>query len=360
MKILQMCESFGGGNFSSVTQICNGLAARGFTVHLAFSRRAETPPDLAACVHPAVVMHELRMTRQINPLKDARSLLETLALMRRVKPDIVHLHSSKAGFIGRVAALLLARSRAVFYSPRGLSFLQQDVSGTKRRAYLALERMASHLGGTVVACSRGELEQVRDNLPASRAVLIENAVDVTLIPPKAAHEEPAVRIGTAGRVTAARNPRLFAAIARRLRAPGVQFVWIGGGDAEDARRLEDAGVIVTGWLARAQALEHLSALDIYLQTSLWEGMPVSVIEAQVAGIPAVVTDILGNRDVVRDGETGYVCASEARLVERLEELIGSDEARARMGARSRELSILRFGLDRLLDELLAAYRAALK
>lgn len=355
MRILQVCESFGGGNFSSVTQICNGLAGRGHEVHLAYSRRAETPADFAASLHSDVVLHELRMTRKIDPVVDARALISLLALLRRVDPQVIHLHSSKAGFLGRVAGFLAGRNRASFYSPRGLSFLQQDVSESRRNLFRRLEWAAARLGGTLVACSQGELDQVRARIAPRAALLIENAVDVAMVPPWRQRADGKVRIGTAGRISLARNPRYFAALAQRLRRAEVEFVWIGGGDEADHELLEHSGVSVTGWLPRQEALARVSGLDIYVQTSLWEGMPIAVIEAQVAGIPAVVTDILGNRDIVIDGETGFICHSEDAMVARLTRLIADPHTRVALGQRSRELAMNRFSVDRMLDELLAAY-----
>lgn len=360
MRVLQVCESFGGGNFSSVSQICNGLAERGHEVHLGYSRRAETPGDFATHLHPAVVLHELKMTRSISPLIDLRALFDLMALIRRLDPEVIHLHSSKAGFLGRLAAFLLGRIGTLFYSPRGLSFLQQDASPAKRRLFRWLEWGAARLGGTLVACSRGELEQIRVNIAPRSELLIENAVPVVIVPPKSERGDDKVRIGTAGRISAARNPALFASLAHRLTRDDVEFVWIGGGDIADCERLQQAGVTVSGWLPRPQALAKVSGLDIYVQTSLWEGMPIAVIEAQVAGIPAVVTDILGNRDVVRDGETGFVCRNEEEMVAQLVKLICEPKTRTVMGQQARKLALVRFSVERLFDELLEAYQTVVR
>lgn len=360
MRVLQVCESFGGGNYSSVTQICNGLAECGHEVHLGYSRRAETPADFAASLHPTIVLHELRMTREIAPLTDLRALLAVWRLFIQVDPEIIHLHSSKAGFLGRAAGFLAGRNRTVFYSPRGLSFLQQDASANKRRLFRWLEWGAARLGGTLVACSQGELEQIRDHIAPRSVVLIENAVPIAMVPCKRQRQDGKVRIGTAGRISAARNPKLFAALARRLRQEGVEFVWIGGGEEADRNLLTGGAVQVSGWLTRREALAAVADLDIYLQTSLWEGMPIAVIEAQVAGIPAVVTDVLGNRDVVLDGETGYVCRGEEALAARLVELVAEEARREAFGCRARELALRRFDVERLLNDLEAAYSSAVQ
>lgn len=342
MKVLQLCESFGGGNFSSVTQICNGLASRGHEVHLGYSQRAETPKNFAASLHPDIVLHELKMTREIAPWTDLRSLFTVMALIRRIQPQVIHLHSSKAGFIGRSAGFLLGRNRSLFYSPRGLSFLQSNVPHNKRTAYRWLEWMAARLGGTLIACSQSELNEAQKHIAPHRAILIENSVDVTLVPPRKPVGNEILRVGILGRISAQRNPEMFIRLARRLASPNVKFIWIGGGEDAAHKALEDVGVRVTGWLPRSEGLAELASLDIYLHTSLWEGMPVAVIEAQVAGLPAVVTDVIGNRDVVLPSETGFVCADEQSLVASLEALIASPDLRARMGAQARELGLVRF------------------
>lgn len=357
MKVLQICESFGGGNYSSVSQICNGLAARGHEVHLAFSRRAETPTDFAEHLHPGVALHELCMTRNIAPVTDARALFALLGLLRRIDPQVIHLHSSKAGFLGRVAGFLAGRNRTVFYSPRGLSFLQQDVPEGRRTLFRRLEWAAARLGGCIVACSQGELDQVRTHLAPRAALLVENAVDVAMVLPRRQRGDGKVRIGTAGRISLARNPKYFAALARRLRCEEVEFVWTGGGDEVDRELLEQSGVRVSGWLPRREALARIAELDVYIQTSLWEGMPIAVIEAQVAGIPAVVTDILGNRDIVVEGVTGFICRDEEEMAAQLQRLIDEPQTRAILGQRARESALTRFSVEHLLDELLAAYTA---
>jgi len=122
-----------------------------------------------------------------------------------------------------------------------------------------------------------------------------------------------------------------------------------------AALLEAAGVDVTGWQERDKALDRLADLDVYVQTSLWEGMPIAVIEAQVAGIPAVVTDVVGNRDVVEDGVTGFVVANPREMYERVAQLSKDPDLRYKMGAEARRRARIRFSLDRMVGDLIGAY-----
>jgi glycosyltransferase involved in cell wall biosynthesis len=139
----------------------------------------------------------------------------------------------------------------------------------------------------------------------------------------------------------------------------VRFHWIGGGEPEGVAALEAAGVDVTGWLRRPDALAALSRMDVCLHATRWEGMPVALIEAQVAGLPAVTTDVVGNRDVVRHGETGFVASTPEGVADALSRLIADPSLRARLGRRAREVALVRFSLERLLDDYERLYAATL-
>jgi glycosyltransferase involved in cell wall biosynthesis len=358
MRILQLTEAFGGGVFTSLTRLASGLARRGHEVHLAFARRPETPADVAAHVHPTVQLHELGLVRSIRPGADTAGTLEIHRLLTRLRPDVVHLHSSKAGVLGRLAAALSGDRRRLFYSPRGLSFLQEDYSARSRAVFEWIEWLMARVGGTVVACSASEETLVRQRLRAPSVALIENAVDVEAIVPHVERGDGVVRVGIVGRITYARNSALFAELADRHRAEHVVFRWIGGGDGPDQARLEAANVEVTGWMSREQALQAMSGLDVYLHPSRWEGMPVALIEAQVAGLPAVATDVVGNRDVVRHGETGYVERSAEGMSRSLAALIADAALRRRLGNRAREIALERFDLNRMLDAYERLYSTA--
>lgn len=349
MRILELTEAFGGGVFTSLTRLSSGLAARGHEVHLAFARRAETPADVAAHVHRGVRLHELSLVRSIRPRADLGGIFEIHRLLKELRPDVVHLHSSKAGVLGRFAAALSGDRSRLFYSPRGLSFLQEDYPAVARALFERIERIMARVGGTVVACSASERALVRDRVRAPSVAMVENGVDVDEIVPHADRDDGCVRVGIVGRITYARDSVLFGELARRHRSSSVSFHWIGGGDEADRSKLESAGVVVTGWMPRNEALHAMSGLDVYLHPSRWEGMPVALIESQVAGLPGVATDVVGNRDVIRDGETGFIARDAEELSAALARLVADAGLRRTMGRRARELGLERFNLDRMID-----------
>jgi len=356
MKILHVLESLGAGTLTSCSQICNLMIKSGHEVHLIYSPlREETPLNWEEYFDRNVIFHRVDMTRGISLINDFRSFLSLRGKFLSINPDVIHLHCAKAGFLGRFAILFSNSSAKVFYSPRGYSFLQMDVGRVSSFLYYVLEKIAVILGGTTVACSYSEFEESKK--VGGSSLLVENAIDSQKIPVKEwAGAKSVVKIGTVGRICAQKNPLLFAKLAAQFSdRADVAFFWIGGGDKVLESKLRSSGVDVLGWLDREKALSHLSDLDIYLQTSLWEGMPLSVIEASLSGVPAVVTDVIGNRDVVEHGVTGFVGNGFSQLSQHLLGLVDSYELRMSMGKKSRSLGLDRFGMNRLLKDINSLY-----
>lgn len=359
MRIAQIAEAYGGGVFTSVNQLCNGLAEAGDKVLLVCSPRPEAPSDYKAYLSPQVEVLELSMCREISIQKDLKSLVDLMRALAAWNADVVHVHSSKAGMLGRLACALL-RQKAVVYSPRGYSFLQQDCSPLKRTLYKRLEQAAAlMLPGVTVGCSLDETRLAREI--GAQTVHISNSIDLRMLDaaggsrPKTA--EGAVTIAFSGRISPAKNPAVFGRIATKVMAlrPEARFVWIGDGDR---RMLGGAPVEVTGWRTRQEALAILKErADIYLFPSAWEGLPLALLEAQALRLPAVASNIIGNRDVIQEGETGFLCNSEEELVLRTVQLIDDAALRGRMGSHARDRVEKVFAFTRMLEQYRQLYGA---
>ena len=354
-KIVHIAEAFGGGVLSMLTHLANHAAATGVDVTVLHSIRPETPTDFSTLFRPDVKLVHVDMVREVSITRDLRSVRVLIRNLRDCKPTAIHLHSSKAGVLGRLAARIAAPNATVLYSPHGLSFLRCDVSRMKRFAYLSFERVAARIGGTVVACSGSELGEIRRQIRPKSAVLVENGVRVAEIPTRRTRGDRKVVIGMSGRASFQKNHEAFVRLADRLHGADVEFLWIGGNAAEIPDPGQRPAVVCSGWVTRAQALALTSELDIYVQTSRWEGMPVALIEAQVAGIPAVVTDVVGNRDVVIHGVTGYVATNAEEMAAYLTVLRDDRQLREQMGEAARKRAIQRFSLNAILRQWHALY-----
>jgi glycosyltransferase involved in cell wall biosynthesis len=270
--------------------------------------------------------------------------------------DAVHLHSSKAGFVGRLALLGTMMPVRVLYSPHGLAFLN-----TRRplasAAFFALEWLAGRTRFDPVACSDSEAEMLL-RVTRREPQVLENPVDPAFFAVTRL-EQPTPLVVTLGRVCEQKAPEVFAELAVRVRVdhPSAQFVWIGSGskDSDGNAVLRAAGVTVTGWLSAAEVRSWLARATVYVQTSRWEGLPLSVIQAQAVGLPCVVTDVVGNRDAVIDGETGFVAADVDELAAHVELLLREPVLRRAVSQPARAAAERRFGRVRFRQALAQLY-----
>ncbi len=276
--------------------------------------------------------------REIKLKKDFQALNSLIRLLRNVNADVIHLHSSKAGFLGRLACFILG-FKNVIYTPNGAAFAREDISKKKKKLYIALEKVADKLSGHVVCCSSSEAMIFNDN--GIKANYINNGTSIpdiqTLVDGKFKHEANPFTIVTCGRVTEQKNPALFNKIAGAFAAsPNIRFIWIGEGDASQINQLDSGNILLTGWQSKENVLQALLNADLYLSTALWEGLPFSVLEALSLGKCLLLSDCVGNVDLVKDGYNGFKYGSAEEAVSRIEWLINNQESLQTMAKNSRE------------------------
>lgn len=351
-RVLQVVESFGAGVLNSTRMTCKCLVDAGLEVIVIHSIRDDTPPNVYTLFDERVRFIDIPM-RGKKGIESLRAVFFLSGLFRQYAPEVVHLQSSIAGGVGRLAMLLSKQKSKFFYSPRGFSFLSNK-NIIVRKLLFFTEWALARLGGRIVACSKAELDYAR--IFDSTACLIENArpnlssfKDWSLVTDK-------VVIGSMGRAVSQKRPELFAKLCALVNEKhNCEFVWIGSGDSYFESVLKESGVNITGWIPADDAPDYIKKLDIYVQTSLYEGLPLSVIEAQIAGVPCVVTDVVGNRDVIEHGETGFVGGDIDSLLQYVELLVDDVALRAAMGAEARKRALSRFSVQRFQTQLLECY-----
>lgn len=352
-RILHVTEALGGGVLHCVSLLANEQVRSGHSVTLVYSVRADTPPDaaLASMFDASVRRIVLPMKREIG-FSDLRALLALLKILRSERFDAIHSHSSKAGALARLATFLRFEIGKSCYSPHGFAFLRRDVAEKKRRLFHLIEWLLHKLGGKIAACSATEKLYAEQHLGKHRIYLLENGIDTALINEVTRADECKVaRVVTAGRVAYQKAPWRLAQIAHHIAAEEAEFIWIGDGDAESKTEwLADSRVVVSGWLDKQRLMAEFANSDVFVLTSLWEGMPIALIEAQAMGIPAVATNIVGNKDVVVHGKTGFLADTDEELLLYTRKLVNDPKLRQRMGRAARRHAISRFGKDKFLKE----------
>lgn len=361
MHIAHIIEPMEHGVFIWVIDMANYLVESGYEVTVLHSIRELTPPNFREMFDPRVNLVHVQMSRAISPVMDTKALISLYKNLKQLNPDVIHAHSSKSGFLARTAGFLLRRNDSLLYTPHAIHYplIKQRI---KRFIYKYLERVGYWLGGTIVTCSKQEYDIIYNEITFGktvRLIRINNGIDVTKTVPKDYRvSNRKIKIGVLGRISEQKAPMAFAHIAKSIRAKhsNVEFVWVGGGVQDDVVNLTNAGVRVTGMLNREEALNEVSSLDIFLQTSLYEGLSLALLEAQVAGIPAVVTNISGNDEVVQHEKTGYIGNRGEELEKFTEILIGSATLRREMGLTAMRYTKKHFSFDVMGDAYKGVYQ----
>ena len=313
-RLLFVVEAMGGGIFTYIVDLANELANK-FDMYIAYGIRKQTPEDYEEYFDKRVHLIKVNsFERSINPMKDVRAFFEVRRIADEIKPDIIHLHSSKAGAIGRAAFdkyKLNGKNVPVFYTPHGYSFLMKNHGPMKRTAYRLIEKACGKLNCTTISCSAGEhQESLKLN---KRAVFVDNGINVEKLEQVLKNieivEHP-FTVFTLGRICYQKNPKMFNEIAQAL--PEVRFLWIGDGELRN--ELQSENIEITGWVDRQSALTKAMSADVFILTSLWEGLPISLLEAMYMKKLCVVSDVIGNRDVIQNGINGFVCRNAGDFV----------------------------------------------
>lgn len=303
-KVLHIVESFGSGIFSFLVDLVNNTDDE-FDITIAYGVRAETLESFREYFSDKVKFIEVKnFTRSINPIKDLKAFFEVKKIIKEENPDVIHLHSSKAGFIGRFATN--CKKKTMLYNPHGFSFLMRDSSKVKRFMYWCLEKIGALRKCTIVGCSYGEYQEALKL--TKNAICINNGINIEKMNEqiktfnKHNIDFNNLKLCTSGRIGFQKNPELFNNIAENF--PNLKFTWIGDGELKD--KLTSPNIKVTGWKTREEVLKIVNDNDIFILTSLWEGLPISLLEAMYLKKVCIVTNCIGNRDVIKNGKNGFI------------------------------------------------------
>ena len=300
-RILHVVEAFTGGIFYFIRDLTNRQVEE-YEVYILHGVRPESPTDMKALLDDRVHLIRLESFNGVfgsvlskNTYKDVRKYYDEL------KPDIVHLHSSAAGFIGRWA--LPCRNTKIFYTPHGYSFMKRDIPLLERMGFWSLEWLCARRNAKTIACGEGEYKEAKKL--TGNATFVNNGINIDALKSYVRPFESKKNyiVCTVGRIMTQKNPKLFNEIALKL--PNQKFVLIGDGELRPC--ITARNVEITGWLDRCIVLHKEKECDIFILTSLWEGLPIALLEAMFMRKVCIVSNVSGNRDVIRNGENGFVC-----------------------------------------------------
>ena len=300
-KILMVCEAFGGGVFTYVSQLCNDMTGY-FDVYLAYSLRPQTPKNYKDFIDSNVHLIEVKNFSNKSLTNIINIIRELHKIEQEVKPDIIHLHSSIAGGLGRLA--YKGTTNTVVYTPHGYAHILMGRNKTSK-VYEILEKILGKTNSITLTCCASE-DEVAKKL-CKRTAYIETGVNLLDLANSLngieAIKNDKFTVFTLGRACIQKQPRVFNKIAELV--PEAKFIWIGNGELE--KELTASNIEVTGWKPRKDALAMAKGADAFILCSLGEAIAMSLIENMFIKKLVLVSNTMGNKSVIRDGINGYVC-----------------------------------------------------
>jgi glycosyltransferase involved in cell wall biosynthesis len=366
-----------GGPAIHVTLLTERLREHGYETTLLCGMVSAHEGDMqyfaqAHGVEPVMIPE---LGRELHPLRDLVTLYKVYRLLRTLKPDIVHTHTAKAGFIGRIAAWF-ASVPVIVHTFHGHVF-ESYFSRLTTDVFILLERVTGWMSDSIITLT----ESLRRDL--SEKYRVARKARITVLPLgldlKPFAEMPRRKgdfrrglgiaddvplMGVVGRLVPIKNHALFLQAAKRVlqRYPNARFAIIGDGElrAELEQQVAALGlgehVLFVGWLRDLAAV--YSDLDVLVMSSLNEGTPVSVIEALTSACPIVSTDVGGTADLLDQGSLGTLVPSGD--AEKLAEAIVAMLAAPPDMEHARQVMLERYGIERLVRDLDSLYRGLLK
>ena len=353
IRVLLVLEATIGGTRRHLRDLALGLHERGFSVHVAYSalRDPDYVRDIGLFRSHGIGLTEISMRRGPSPLRDFGAVIRLRRLINKLKPDVIHLHSTKAGLVGRIAAL--GTGARVIYTPHCFAF---EMESRLRPLYRMAERLFAPLTDELIAVCESEAEAARGIGYTERKIpVVYNGVASCHIPQRAQSKGIAF-IGRNSRQKGI-DTLLDAWLMLRQVVPEASLTVMSDLDNETRKAFTDAEAVVRDFGTAEEVAALLADSAILAMPSRWEAFPYLLLEAMSCGLAVVAADVGGVGECVRDRENGIlVPPGDAReLAMALQELLVSDTLRQRL-ASAAPASVAKFGLARMIDHTVAIYR----
>lgn len=313
------------------------------------------------------------LVRELNPYKDFIAFLKLYFILRKNRYAIIHTHSSKAGILGRLAAKL-AGTPIIIHTVHGWSF-HDYMSRWRKRLFITLEKISAMFTYRLIVVTQKDIEKgLKHGIgKPNQYHLIRSAIPLaefldTPSNPNQLREElgiplNAAVIGTVGRLSPQKNPLDWLQIAAQIAAqkPECYFLLVGDGPLRnqvetqiDALHLRNR-VILTG--LRRDVPQLLSVIDVFLLTSLWEGLPRVIPQAMCREVPIVAYASDGVAEVIEHGRNGMICPpGEIHLAAQYcLQLLDSEELRVKITKEAKKIATEQFDLRIMIQQLERLY-----
>jgi len=361
-----------GGPAVQVSGLMRGLNSEDFEHRLYTGFCAANEGDYLDMVAKDVAATRIEgFGRRISLRGDILAMFSLIKEIRNFKPHVVHTHTSKAGFLGRIASILSFHPSIRVHTFHG-HLLNGYFGGFRRYLVIVTEKILASFTQHHLAVG----DRVRQDLLAvgignsGKFGLMPPGLEIGQLPNKIDSQEflglsaNTPQCAFIGRVTHIKRPDRFLAVVSEIKSREVNLEFFIAGDGEllescrERITSEDLPVKILGWQSNIERV--LSAADLVILTSDNEGTPLSLIQAGMAGLPVVSTGVGSVSEVVLDGETGIITSLEIKdIADALCKLAKTPELRKKMGDTAKEFTLKNFGLTRLVEDHEKLYKKIL-
>lgn len=324
-KIVIMSEALGGGVRRHIIDLIENLNKDKFEIYFIYNLdRADSimKERLFSMRKKGINLIEVEKFNRKIGFNDIKAFIKIYLELKKIAPDIVHCHSSKAGVLGRIASKIIG-VKQIYYTPHAYYFQNPDIPRFKKNVYIIIEAFLSRYFTTkTINVSNGEKEiAIKYKLDKSdKFCAIYNGIELKSgngikkskdLKRELEIKENDIIVGVVARLNKQKDPTTFVEIASEVskQYSNIKFIYVGDGELYDevkekinSKKIKN--ITLTGF--RKDTDDILEIFDIFLTTALYEGMPYSLIEALRSQLPIIATDTIGNNEVVSNGLNGYL------------------------------------------------------
>ena len=292
------------------------------------------------------------MTRNINPKVDINSIFRIKKIIKEERPEIVYLHSSKAGAVGRLALLFDFKTK-ILYNAHGWYF-NAEIGKKKKTFFAFVEKVLAIKTNKIINISNAEYESALKYkiAPKKKMCIIENGIDFskfansdmyrTETRKKYDIDKNDIVIGVVGRLSEQKDPMTTIRVFKMVKDKysNAKLMMVGSGELEDEVRgfaksnNIDKDVIITGWIDNVE--KYIPAFDIAVLPSKWEGFGLVIVEYMACGKPVVASNVGGIADIIEDGKNGFLCevGNEKEIYYKIDKILECKDLRENISKRN--------------------------
>ena len=361
IKILYGLEAVGGGALKHLAYLVTHLDNERFdiTIILSSKRNEDSNIDTEKIRNSGAKIFYHSIHRKISIINDFICVAKLVAIIKKERFDIIHAHSSKAGGIFRIAAYITG-NKNVLYTPHCFYF--QGLCGIKRKLFITIEKILSKIT-TYIIVSEGEMKETINNKIISKkhTLNINNAIDFKEYIHAIANKETLKKygipeekfiIGAIGRLAPQKDWETFIFAAKQVLKIYPETIFIITGDGELRNEVKkliftlglEKSIILTGYVEEIHKI--FGIMDVFVSTSLWEGLPYVILEAMKYKKPIISTDT-GNEGAISHEKSGFITPVKdyKTIAQKICELINDKQKTIHMGLEGNEILTKKYSFE---------------